>query len=89
MYSSLAYTWLSAFVDTGCCLPPRPLPSHTHLLTPHRQGCKALEECLEQLNSKQLRTLRDEVGHSTRAGARQGSTAGMLASPQMLVQGRF
>lgn len=32
--------------------------------SPHSQGCKALEECLEQLNSKQLRTLRDEVRHS-------------------------
>ncbi|KAI7842265.1 hypothetical protein COHA_003906 [Chlorella ohadii] len=46
-----------------------PLPNITVYYTGYRiyshyralQGCKALEECLEQLNSKQLRTLRDEL----------------------------
>lgn len=43
------------------CLCVSPYAGSAAPSPPAWQGCKALEECLEQLNSQQLRTLRDEV----------------------------
>lgn len=43
------------------CLCVSPYAGSAATSPPAWQGCKALEECLEQLNSQQLRTLRDEV----------------------------